>query len=156
MKRIISAILLVLCLMSLCACKEEQNTAADIDIQAVKKDIIEKVKIENSMDLGKERLLALYGIEEADVKDSACFMTMGGTFADEIILVKANDKDAADRVEACLDAKLEQVLNQSKNYSPEDYAIYQEIKVLREGDTLALFIHKEHKAMQEIFENSKG
>ncbi len=150
MKRLISILLLCLCVMSFAACKKEDE-AKVIDIQAVKAEIIETVGIESPMDLGSDRLLALYGIEGADVEDSACFMSMGGTFADEIILVKAKDKDAADRVEECLNSKLQQVLNQSKNYSPEDYAIYQEIKVLREGNTLALFIHKDHKTMQEIF-----
>lgn len=153
MKRFVSILLLCLMAVSFAACKKEDE-AKVLDIQAIKSEIIEKVGIESPMDLGAERLLALYGIEEADVKDSACFMSMGGTFADEVILVTAKDKDAADRVEACLDSKLEQVLNQSKNYSPEDYAIYQEIKVLREGETLALFIHRDHKEMQEIFESS--
>ena len=103
------------------------------------------------MDLAPARLLALYGIEEADIKESACFVTMDGIFPDEIVMIKAADTDAADRIEEKLNTRLDEIKVQSQSYDPENYAIAQECKVFREGNVVALFVSAKHADMEAIF-----
>ncbi len=149
MKKIISILFAVFMMLSLFACGGE--TAKEIDIKAVKEQIISDLSIDGALDLAPERLLALYGIEEADIFESACFITMGGVFPDEIVMIKATSSDSADRIEAKLSTRLDEIKVQSQSYDPENYAIAQECKVLREGNTVALFMSAKHADMEAIF-----
>ena len=107
------------------------------------------------MDLAPERLLALYGIEEADIADSACYVTMDGVFPDEIVIIKASGAEAAKRVREKLSARLEEIMVQSQSYDPENYAIAQECSVQQSGEVIALFMSPNHKAMEDIFNAAK-
>lgn len=149
MKRLICAVLLIAMMFSLVACGSDSYR--EIDIKAVKEQIISELSIEGALDLASERLLALYGIEEADIAESACFVTMGGVFPDEIVMIKATDEAAADRIEAKLNTRLDEIKIQSQSYDPENYAIAQECKVLREGNVVALFMSAKHADMEAIF-----
>ncbi len=156
MKKIICAVLAVICMLSLFACGAGENTPAkDIDIQAVKEQIITDLKVEGAMDIQPARLLALYGVEEADIADSACYVTMDGVFPDEIVIIKATDADAAKRVEEKLQTRLDEIKVQSQSYDPENYAIAQECKVLKSGNTVALFMSPNHEDMEAIFNAAK-
>ena len=158
MKRIICLMLAVICLMGLCACgggdPDEGNATKvreNINIAAIKDSIISEIGIQGAYDMDTAMLFNMYGIDEADVEECASFTTMDGVFPDEIIMVKATDKDAADRVEEKLNTRLDAVLTQSQNYDAENYAIAQKCKVIREGQVVALFISANHEEMQTIF-----
>lgn len=148
--RISALVLALLSVMMLFAC-DGDTSAQTVDISAVKEQIISELGITDAMDLPGDRLLNLYGIETADIKLSASFVTMGGVFPDEVVMVEAVDSAAADRVEEKLGARLDEVLVQAQSYSPEDYAVAKECKVQRVGDTVAVFISKDHARMEEIF-----
>ena len=152
MKKLICTLLAVVCMFSLFACGSgAESTAKDIDINAVKEQIIADLSMDGAMDLAPARLLALYGIDEADIAESACFVTMDGIFPDEIVMIKATDADAADRIEAKLNTRLDEIKVQSQSYDPENYAIAQECKVLREGNIVAMFMSAKHADMEVIF-----
>lgn len=157
MKRFFALLLAVLMIVSLTACgnsSDESESASvrdNIDIKGIKDTIISELSIEGAYDMDEAMLLNMYGIEEAWVEECACFTTMDGVFPDEIIMVKAADKDAADKVQEKLNTRLEAVLTQSQNYDAENYAIAQKCKVIREGQVVALFISANHETMQEIF-----
>lgn len=143
-------------MLSLFACGAVENAPEkNMDIQAVKEQIITELKVEGAMDLAPERLLALYGIEEADIADSACYVTMDGVFPDEIVIIKASGADAAKRVREKLSARLEEIKVQSQSYDPENYAIAQECSVQQSGEVIALFMSPNHKAMEDIFNAAK-
>lgn len=151
MKKLVCALLAVICMLSLFACSAEGSGSKDIDIAAVKDQIISELGVEGALDLAPERLLALYGIDEADIAESACFITMGGAFPDEIVMIKATDADAAGRIEEKLNTRLDEIKVQSQSYDPENYALAQECKVLKEGNVVALFISAQHAQMEAIF-----
>lgn len=171
MKKILGVTLAVLTL-SMAACSktpaQESTTAADAettveaageqteaaDLAALKASIIEKLEISNPVDVASDRLTALYGIDAADVADSACFITMEGSFPDEIVMIKATDADAAGRIAEKLGVKLEDVLNQSKNYDADNYAIAQTCKVVTKGDFVSLFISAKHVEMEKMFDEA--
>lgn len=156
MKRIICLVIAVVCVLSLFACNKGEDTPAkDIDIQVLKEQIITDLKVEGPRNLAPERLLALYGIAEKDIADSACYVTMDGVFPDEIVIIKATDEEAAKRVESKLNTRLEEIKIQSQSYDAENYAIAQECKVLKAGNTVALFMSPKHTDMEAIFSAAK-
>ena len=150
MKKIIC--LLLALMLVLAGCGAEPVTK---DIAAVKDTICNQLNITDAMDLPTERLLDLYGIEAASVKNSACFITMGGAFPDEIVMVEAVDAAAAKTVAQKLEARLADVKNQAENYDAESYALLEKCKVSTTGLYVTLFISANSEAMQSIFDNAK-
>lgn len=149
MKRIFAIALMLVLALGLIAC----GGGKTMDIDAVKAQIMEKVKPVDPLDLPTDRLTELYGIEAEDVKKSACFITMGGTFPDEAVIIEAVDAAAADRIAAKLQQRLDDVSNQAQNYDADQFALLKKCKVQKTGNYLALFISAENAKMQEIFAN---
>lgn len=146
MKKIIIGILALALLLA--ACGAEPATK---DIAAIKEQIVTELAVEGAMDIPTERLLDLYGIEAEAVKSSACFVTMGGAFPDEIIMVEAVDSAAAKEIAQKLESRLADVSNQAQNYDAESYAQFQKCKVQTDGVYVALFISAQATEMQKLF-----
>ncbi|MGN0452787.1 MAG: DUF4358 domain-containing protein [Ruminococcus sp.] len=149
MKRIISVLLLTIFFFAFAGCTDVISEPKDIT--AIKERIITDLSIEGSMDLASSRLLDLYGIDESDMTKQESFVTMDGIFPDEVIMVEAKDSACADKVEEKLSNRLEEVKVQSQSYDAENYAVAQECKVLREGNTVALFLSPKHAEMEKIW-----
>lgn len=150
MKKIIC--LLLALMLVLAGCSQAPVTK---DIAAIKDTIVSQLEIENALDLPAQRLLDLYGIEATQIKASACFITMGGAFPDEIVMVEATDAAAAKAVAQKLEARLADVKNQAQNYDAESYALLEKCKVTTLGTYVTLFISAKSEAMQSIFDNAK-
>ena len=149
MKKIICLLLSLMLVLS--GCGAEPVTK---DITAIKDTILSQLQITDAMDLPAERLLDLYGIETAQIKTSACFITMGGAFPDEIVMVEATDAAAAKAVAEKLNARLADVKNQAQNYDAESYALLEKCKVTTTGLYVTLFISAKSEAMQSIFDKA--
>lgn len=149
MKKIICLLLALMLVLS--GCGAEPVTK---DITAIKDTILSQLQITDAMDLPAERLLDLYGIETAQIKTSACFITMGGAFPDEIVMVEATDAAAAKAVAEKLNARLADVKNQAQNYDAESYALLEKCKVTTTGTYVTLFISAKSEAMQSIFDKA--
>ena len=104
------------------------------------------------MDMG-EAILIGYGIKKEDIKESASFITDGGAFTSTAYIIKAVDDDAAERIAEKLETQLKALLEQSKAYSPEDYAVAKECEVKVYGHVITLFFAPNHKDMTEIAES---
>ena len=152
MKKIIAYMLLLALALGLVACGGSQT--AEVDILQVKADIIEGLAVADPLDLPAERLLDLYGIESAWVKSSACFITMGGAFPDEIVMVEAVDTASADSIGQKLETRLADVKNQAQNYDAESFALLEKCKVTVKGVYVTLFISAKSAGMQEIFDSA--
>ncbi len=173
MKKLICVLLSVLMLVSLCACtgdgEQTDNTSSspestsstnepessevqkEIKLSDIKEKIISETNAENPIDVTSERLTELYGIESADVAESACFVTSNGTFPEEVIMIKSKGDDAQKRIAELLEARIADVKVQSENYDAENYALAQKCKVITEGDYVAMFISAQHEKMESIF-----
>ena len=153
MKKIAALILALITVFTLAACSGG-GEAKDIDIAAVKDKIVTDLAIDGAMDVDSSRLLDLYGIEAADIEQSACFITMDGVFPDEIIMIKATSADAAKKVADKLNNRIEEVKVQSESYDPENAALAKECKVIENGNYVAMFLSAKHADMEKIFEDA--
>ncbi len=149
MKKIAAVLLVFVLCLAFAGCGAESK---EIDLAALRDKMISEVPIQDAMNLKTERLESLYGIEEKDVKQQACFITMGGTFPDEVLMIEAPDSDAAKRVEEKLQSRLSQVMTQSKNYDAENYALLQKCAVKKSGNYVTLFISAKYAELQALFD----
>jgi len=149
MKRILSALLILTLLAAFAGCTSSEK---DVDLTALCDSIVSETGVAEAMVLPAESLTDLYGIAPEDLADSGCCCAMGGSFPDEILMVRAVDAAALERILTSFNARLQDVLNQSANYDPDNYALAQTCKVLTKGNYAALFISANHEQMEQLFE----
>lgn len=143
--------LLSLCLLfSLAGCQKQSETP-DVDLTAVREAMLEAQNTEDPYLLETDALLNLYGISSEDVAQSASFVTMSGTFPDEIILVRAVDEKAAERIAESLAARLDEVKVQSQTYDPDNYKAAQACKVDTNGLYVSLILSPDQEALTAIY-----
>ena len=157
MKKIFALLLALLCFGCFFACTDDngnvETTYENVNISEIKDKMIEDLNIEGAIDMGDAILLS-YGIEEKDIKETASFITMDGVFTSEAIIIKAVDGEAAQRIAEKLEVRHGALLEQSKNYDADNYALAQECEVKTYGHIVTLFFAPEHKGMTEILEGA--
>lgn len=150
MKRFLIILFVLLLVVATSGCG---NTNVEVDIVEVKEAIISELEIADPLDLPVERLQDLYGISTDLIKSSACFITMGGAFPDEIVMVEAVDAAAVKVISEKLEARLADVKNQAQNYDAESFALLEKCEVRTTGAYVTLFISALSSEMQSVFES---
>ena len=130
----------------------EQPAAVSVDLAAVRTDIQTQLGITDALPLETDALLNLYGIDSSWVAQSASFVTMAGTFPDEVILVEAVDETAAASIQEKLQNRLNEVLVQSESYDPDNYKAAQSCSVRVNGCYVALILSPKQADMAAIYE----
>ena len=133
---------------------EEQ--VSDVNLVEIRQQILTQLEISDPFLLETDALMNLYGIGADQVKQSGCFVTMAGTFPDEIILVEAVDENAVVSIQHCLQNRLNEVLVQSETYDPDNYAAAQQCQVLVNGLHISLILSPRQAEMTEIYQNMLG
>ena len=165
-KNIILILLTLALLVNLAACSVDEEKAndgktdeADVpftpDIIALRDKMISDFDAQDAIVFESDVLLDLYGISDEDVAESACYMTMDGVFPQEVIMIKAQNEDAASRIAACLERRIDEVKIQSENYDPENYALAQKCKVVTRGLYVTMFLSPYFDEMTQIFNSGK-
>jgi len=154
MKKACSLLLAVILLLSITACSS--GSAKEVNLEEVRTKIVGDLSIENPTMLSTADLLDLYGIQEADVKQSACFVTMSGVFPDEALMVEAVDSAAAQRIQEKMENRLKEVKNQSQNYDAENYALAQKCAVETNGTYVSLFLSAKYEEMKSVYHGYFG
>lgn len=133
------------------ALPDEINAEGEVLLSDVRKEILAKCEIKDSMDIETEALSRLYGIEGSDVKQSASFVTMSGTFPHEVIMIEAVDTSAADEIAALLENRVSEVRIQSQSYDAKNYALALECKVYKNKNFVSLFLSPDHQKITEVY-----
>lgn len=152
MKRTILWITTVLLIVGLSGCGKTADNTANLVLSEVRTAMIDAQGTEEAYLLDTNALLNLYGIHEEDVAQSASYVTMSGTFPDEIILVEAVDEDAAERIAASLETRLNEVMIQSETYDPDNYKAAQACKVETNGLYISLILSPNQASLTEIYQ----
>lgn len=126
-------------------------TEPDVSLDAILSEIENAVEMDSASRMSDSDLLDLYGIQAADIAEQASLVSMNGIFPDEIIMVKATDEEALTRIREKLENRLQEVLNQSRSYDAENYAIAQKCAVDVRGLYAALFVSANHEKMTELY-----
>ncbi len=132
----------------------ESAAGANTSLDNVKNEIVNTFSITDYLDIDSDQLLDVYGIAQEDYTESASFATMSGAFPHEVIMLRAVDGAAAERITEKLQSRLDEVRNQYRDYDAENYAIAQECSVNTEGLIVSLFMSPDHDVMQDILSDS--
>ena len=137
-KKIALVPMLLILALALTACGGKKEAAkADVKLS----EIYAAFELgDNMMTFTQEDLSDLYGIEEADVKQFAGGVNTTGVKCDEILLVEANDADAAARVKEAMDNRYQSKLNELDGYLPDEYAIAKQCSVTTNGNFVAMIV----------------
>lgn len=147
MKKLLLLLLsLGLLLASACA-----PAPAELPLDTVRNDILHTIGSENATLINSRTLYTFYGITAEDCVEMAGFQKMQGIFPDECVMIRAADRDAAERVENAFRQRLDQVLAQSRDYDPEGYAMAKECRVMTDGLYVRFFLSSQQETMEEIY-----
>ena len=149
-QRTIALIVSLLLALGLTACGGKVEVA--VDLTDVRGAMLEVQAPDEPWLLETDALKNLYGIEADDVQQSASYVTMSGTFPDEIILVQAVDEKAAERIQSALKARLSEVMVQSQSYDPDNYAAAQKCTVTVNGTYVALILSPEQESLRAVYD----
>lgn len=138
------------------AAGQEPAATSGVSLSGVRDKILSDLGISDYMEISMDRLLDLYGIQSADVAQSASFATMSGAFPGEVIIVEAVDADAASRIAAKLRTRLDEVLNQYKTYDADTYALAESCTVDTDGRVVSMLLSPDRARMRQILTGSLG
>ena len=98
-----------------------------------------------------EDLDKYYTIPSKDVKQFAAEINPDTSSAPvEIVLVEANDKDAADEVKKALDARFQSIKSTYASYSPEEVELVNKCDVTQNGNYVTMVVANDYAGIMEI------
>lgn len=140
---------MVLCLG---ACSGGQsNQSAQFSVQTAMDDLLATVPVEEPLTLSEGDMLDFFGISAERMEEFAAVTCASGITAQEIVLVKAVDEDAADAVAEKLQNRLDALAAQMEDYLPEQYEVVQACQVREDGAYVAMIVHPEHEALEALY-----
>ncbi len=92
---------------------------------------------EELAELNAEDLSDVLGAEAEDYREFV-FLQSDGMDGREILVIRAADKNAAEKLKGLAENYLERRLNETRNYAPEAYKLLSEAKVQTRNLTVAL------------------
>ena len=77
-----------------------------------------------------------------------------GLRIDEIWLVETKDENEAKRIEEMAKKRVEQLMQETENYLPDQYAVAKQAEIMRKGKLIALFLSPDAAKMASLFKNA--
>lgn len=125
---------------------------ANVDLNAVMKDIKSQVTFTDTMDLTKDDLNSNYGIKAEDVKQFSALADTTGIKADELVMIEGKDADAAKRIKTALDTRYQDKINANITYLPEQYAIIKKCSVQQNGNYVSMLVSPNAEKIVKIYD----
>ena len=155
MKKVLALVMTLVLAISLAACSQDSGSAnQSADLPKVLETMKSEVGFSDVIDIDEAGLKSNYGIEAEDVKQFAALADASGIKCEEVVLIEAKDADAAGRVKAKLEKRMESKLAQNKDYLPEQYAIIKKCKVEQKGNYVSMIVGAEHEKLTQIYQEA--
>ena len=148
MKRTISILLLLTALLGLAGCGKPAADAPDF--QAVYESMTAVSDMPDMVVVPNGKGEFLFGIAPEDCKQEILAICRDSLLADELWLIEARDKEAADRIEALAQNRLQQKAAELENYLPEQYQVVQQAQLSREGNCVVLLVSPRAKELAKL------
>ena len=165
MKRLIAMLLAASMLLCLCGCSNDtpagtqapassQETKTSPDMAKIYETMAERMPEMILMD--ETTMLNFCGIHPEDCVQVVAAICADGLITDEVWLIEAKDAESLDKLKALAENRLQMKGEESITYSPEQYAVVQEAKILTEGLYMALIVSPDVEELADIFMNAMG
>lgn len=150
--------------MLFCACSGENANSSDNGpaentktLTQVFEDIKSQVELNDFNEYTKTSSLdRFYGITEDQIEEFAGGINSSGVNQEEIVLIKAVDKAAADSVKTALDRRYDSKVAQNKNYNQEQAAMVEKCKVEQNDLYVSLIVSENAEKITSIYKNDLG
>ena len=156
MKKVTSvlAAALVLAIM-LCACGGAKGNGKKLsEVYSAIKSQVTLSEMNEFSDV--KALDRFYGISADSVEDFAGGVNNSGVNMEEIVLVKAQDDNAAASVETALNNRKQAKYNENKNYNPEQAEMIDKCSVTRSGSYVAMILSPNAEKITSIYKSELG
>lgn len=165
MRRLIAMVLAASMLLCLCGCKADtpeetqapvvtQESGAPVNMELIYEEIASRMPEMILMD--ETTMLNFCGIQADDCVQVVAAICADGLITDEVWLIEAKDAAALEKLKSLAETRLQMKGEESITYSPEQYAVVQEAKIITDGMYMALIVSPDVDALAEIFLNSIG
>ena len=124
------------------------------DLQALYDRILEETDAPTFISITPERMEKVYGIRTEDYAQAVFVTCEDGLRIDEIWLVEAKDENEAKRIEEMAKKRVEQLMQETENYLPDQYAVAKQAEIMKKGNLIALFLSPDAAKMASLFKNA--
>ncbi len=145
-KYLIAAITLIL-IISVTGCQKEDR---EVDASTITKRIMEEVSFKDSLSqISEDMVYRIYSISPDDVEYQEAYVGSGAT-AEEVAVIKAKDKNGADKIKKAFEQRVEEQKNSFRNYVPEELEKLEHAIVEQKGTTVILCVTDDLKKAEAI------
>ena len=147
---VLAALLPVLALLlAACGTRESQLPPPAELFAAIQAE----VELPEMMDTAETDLEPLLGIEPDDCQSAVCYLLTDGIAPDEIVIVRAKDSDAAKKILALLENRLEYKRKSAQMYLTEFQPMLQAGTVRQDGLTVSLIVSEKSEEIVRVFDS---
>lgn len=141
--------LLLVFLFSGCSNKTQTPPQEQVYSKVMEKNILPEMVL-----LDQESGLDYLGIDSQLCEEQILALCKDSLKADELLLIKAKDSDSADSLEKALQARMDAKATEARTYSPEQYVIIQQGRILRNGVYLALLVSPQIDELEKAYHDA--
>lgn len=153
MKKILCFCLALLLMLGSVGCGE---TVAKLDMPDLYGKLGAAVAMPEMLELDAGLMLDYCGIRAEDVSQAVVVICADSLRTDELWLLEAVNADAAKRLAALAEKRLEKKGEESITYSPEQYAVVEKAKLLQLGNYVILLVSPDSEAMAQVVNQAAG
>ena len=111
-------LILLIPLFIMCSCSKSVDAT---DLTALKSRLPEVGENKNFIKLSVGEALNYFNFKEEDIEEYLIYISRDGAIADEVVIIKAVNNEAASRVFNALRDRFEEKKNSFQNYVPAEY-----------------------------------
>lgn len=147
MKKIISLLLILTCLLGLTACSESAGVVPDMT--AVYTSMQEKLP--EMEPFSADSVLNAYGVKSEDCKQMVVSSYYDGAITAEIWLIEAVSEDALQSVKTLAENRLTSMGEQFRSYDAKAYDLVQKAELIVHGNCMALIVAENADELTAIY-----
>lgn len=152
MKKIVSFVLILALLFALCACSSAEAPAKTVELQGVYDSF--SASLPDMLVLDDAMRLNLMGVKAEDCKQVICAVVAFSLQADEIWLIEAADQESLDTIKTLAENRLRAKMEETSFYSPDQYAICEDGRIITEGLYLAFIVSPDADTYEAAFKEA--
>ncbi len=113
-------------------------------------ELMEAVELPEMAEVTSDKLLAYYGIEEADVTEFSAYVAGAGVYPDEFGVFVAADDEAAQKIFENLEKRIEKQKSTYADYSPDEMYKFDGAYLAVNGVNVSFAVCSDNDAAEEI------
>ncbi len=155
-KRITAALLSLLLVLGLAACSGGDKADFEMDVEQVYEELAALPDMPALIVLPEDKALDFLGLDYSQCLQAVTAISAMNIQADEIWLVEAKDSSAAAEIEELARSRVEQRMQEFKNYAPDQYQVLENAAILREGNYVVLLASQDIETLKAAFDKAVG